>query len=360
MQEVKLCKDEAVPLPHQISSIIRSRIESGKYLPGKRLGTIRQFASDFSVSPVTVIKALDILEEEALIDRVPVKGIFVSNLLKDSKRQLNACFAFPEKKFSQAFLKGENWGLSSELYRGLLSGAGSLGMNVQFTYFQDKPSPALLKQQIQALKKFDFAIFTGWQLAALQKASALERPTFCLTGSVPPASPEIIVVDYDRADARKRLLELLLASGYSSAGVISQQRPATSRGIDFLEDAKRAGVKVPQDGVWHLDHGDPLLSDKLQNLLARKEVQFIFCDFTDLMGDIYAAANAIGLKIGEELMITAIASGQTFARLQPPPTYFRIPRYEMGLQIMQKAEQAINSGKKVTVPSLLTELISGK
>ena len=63
MQEVKLCKDEAVPLPHQISSIIRSWIKSGKYLPGKRLGTIRQFASDFSVSPVTVIKALDILEE---------------------------------------------------------------------------------------------------------------------------------------------------------------------------------------------------------------------------------------------------------------------------------------------------------
>ena len=81
----QLRKDEAVPLPDQISSIIRSRIESGFYQPGKKLDTVRQFARDFSVSQVTVIKALDILEEETLIKRVPVKGVFVSNRLSLGK-----------------------------------------------------------------------------------------------------------------------------------------------------------------------------------------------------------------------------------------------------------------------------------
>ncbi|MDY0177487.1 MAG: GntR family transcriptional regulator [Lentisphaeria bacterium] len=360
MNEHTLCKDEALPLPEQLSGIIRMRIESGAYLPGKRLGTIRQFASDFSVSPVTVIKALDILEEEALIKRVPVKGIFVSSHLKDQKKQLNACFAFPEKEFSQAVLKGENWGLSSELYRGLLGGAQSLGMNLQFSYFQDSPSAALLKRQAQSMKKFDFAIFSGWQLAALQKASAEERPTFCLSGGFPVASPEVIEVDYNRADARRRLLELLLESGSSTAAALSQFNK-TSRGDDFLHDAREAGLQVPEEGAWHFEPGDPLLREKLAALLSSQKTQFVFCDYTDMMEDVYAVAKTLGLSMGKELKVAAIASGQTFLGLQPPPSYLRIPRYEMGLEIMQRAEQAINSGeKKIAKPEFFVELVNGE
>ena len=361
MPKLLLHKDEAVPLPCQISAIIRTRIETGEYLPGKRLKTIRQFASDFDVSPVTIVKALDILEEETLIERVPVKGVFVSNRLRAEKKQLYACFAFPEKGISPASRKSENWGLSSELYRGLLNGSQAFGMNLQFTYFQDDPSLALLQQQLMALKKFDFVIFTGWQLSELQKASAQERLTFCLPGGLQPASPDVIVVDYDRADARKRLAAMLQESGCSSAAVISLPKPNTPRGLDFLEDAQQAGIQVPQEGIWHFDHADPLLIEKLKEVLSRREAEFIFCDATDIMDDLYAAAYAIGQQPGKDLILTAIASGHTFAGLRPPPTFFRIPRYEMGLQIMEKAEQAIRRNEKLTeFPSFFVEKVSEK
>ena len=127
----ELRRDEAMPLPDQISSIIRSRIESGEYRPGKRLGTIRQFAKDFDVSTVTVVKALDILEEETLIERVPVKGVFVSDRLKPEKKQLNACFAFPEKEMAPEVVGNENWGLNYELLRGLFAGAQKYKINLQ-------------------------------------------------------------------------------------------------------------------------------------------------------------------------------------------------------------------------------------
>lgn len=66
-------KDGSALLPRQISDTIRERIFSGEYAPGKKLPPIRKFAEDFSVCPVTILKALEILEEEQLIERITVR-----------------------------------------------------------------------------------------------------------------------------------------------------------------------------------------------------------------------------------------------------------------------------------------------
>ena len=132
----ELKKDEAMPLPDQIYRILRTGIESGEFPPGKRLGSIRQFARAFEVSPGTVIKALDILEEETLIERIPVKGIFVSNRIQLEKKPLNACFAFPEKEMDAQKIGNENWGLNYELYRGLFAGSQQYKINLQFIFMR--------------------------------------------------------------------------------------------------------------------------------------------------------------------------------------------------------------------------------
>ena len=197
--ELLLRKDEALPLPDQISGILRERIVSGEYAPGKRLGSVRQFAGDFDVSPVTVIKALDILESEALIRRIPMKGIYVSERLKGENRQLNICFAFPEKEMSPEVLQKENWALSSELQRGLLSAAAGKNAVLQFVYFEDHPKPELLKRQTAELKKYDMVIFVGHQLEQLQREIAGVIPAFRMVGDKNETIPaSMIPVDYDR------------------------------------------------------------------------------------------------------------------------------------------------------------------
>ena len=166
-------KNDSFSLPDKISSIIRQRIEAGEYKPGKRLGTIRQFAKDFEVSPVTVIRALDILEEETLIERIPAKGVFVSNTVKPQEKQLSGCYVFPEKNMLPQPAQNENWGLNYELYRGLFDGAGKHKINMQFVYFEDNPSPEILEKQKIALRKFDFAIFKNDKLFCLVEYQGL-------------------------------------------------------------------------------------------------------------------------------------------------------------------------------------------
>ncbi|MBO4632363.1 MAG: GntR family transcriptional regulator [Lentisphaeria bacterium] len=359
----ELRKDEAVPLPDQISSIIRMRIETGEYRPGKRLGSIRQFAKDFSVSPVTVIRALDILEEETLIERVPIKGVFVSDRLKPEKKQLTACFAFPEKEIAPMENAMENWGLNYELYRGLFAGAQQNKINLQFTYFQDKPSPELLDIQKAALRKFDMVIFPGdRQLVELREASAPERLTCYFGSSLNMSSPpsRAVRVDYDRPHSRRSLLEYFLQTGCRSAAALVSEDTSSDRGADFLNRAVKSGIDPAQAELWKIDRREPGSLDKIKAFLQRK-AEFIFVHHTEFMPLIFEAAYDLNLTPGKDFIVTAIASGMTFVGLFPRFSYLRIPRYKMGLQLMQSADEIIRSGKKTgTIPELKVEFIQGK
>ena len=359
----ELQRDEAMPLPDQISSIIRSRIESGEYRPGKRLGTIRQFARDFDVSPVTVIKALDILEEETLIERIPVKGVFVSDRLKPEKKQLNACFAFPEKEMAPEVLLEESWGLDYELYRGLLAGARNFKTNLQFSYFEDNPSHALLERQKAALKNFDFVIFPGdSQLTELREASARERLTYFFGNAMKRrgSSSSAILVDYDRQDAREKLLNYFMETGCRSAAALVCDTSASGRGSVFLKQVINTGIDPKRTALWGVNENDPDPLTPIKAFLRRKK-EFIFVDYTEFMPLVFEAAFELGQTPGKDFIITGIASGMTFTGLFPHFPYFRIPRYKMGLQLMQSAEEIIRSGGKTgSVPKLKVEFIEAE
>ena len=359
----ELRRDEAMPLPDQISSIIRSRIESGEYRPGKRLGTIRQFARDFDVSTVTVVKALDILEEETLIERVPVKGVFVTNRLKPENKQLNACFAFPEKELAPEVIGNENWGLHYELYRGLFAGARKYKINLQFSYFEDEPSPDLLERQKAALRKFDLVIFPGTlQLVDLCEASGPERLTCYFTEAMNTSFPSAAVrVDYDRPDARNKLFSYFIESGCRSAAALVSDTPQSDRGPDFLRRLAKAGIGPKRTALWTVRRDDPDPVRTIRTFLKRWKPEFIFVHYTEIMPLLFEAAFGLGLTPGKDFIVTGIASGMTFNGLFPKFSYFRIPRYEMGLQLMRSADEIIRSGRKTgTIPELKVEFIEAE
>ena len=357
--ELLLRKDEALPLPDQISGILRERIVSGEYAPGKRLGSVRQFAGDFDVSPVTVIKALDILESEALIRRIPMKGIYVSERLKGENRQLNICFAFPEKEMSPEVLQKENWALSSELQRGLLSAAAGKNAVLQFVYFEDHPEPGGLNRQTAELKKYDMVIFVGHQLEQLQREIAGVIPAFRMVGDKNETIPaSMIPVDYDRDAVFLRLARHIRACGCRTAGMIGMHSGETAKSAMFQSACEACGIAVKDRFFWRFDTVDhEILAEKLKG----ERPDFIYCMHSDLVPDIYEAAFQCGLKIGRDFQTAGIATGVTFSGLLPQYTYFRIPRFEMGYRIMSEGIEAVRSGKELSsLPLFHAELIQGK
>ena len=353
-------KDEAKPLPRQISSIIRLKIEQGEYPPGKKLKTIRQYANEFSVSPVTVIRALDILEEETLIERVPVKGVFVSRE-PGRKRLLSACFAFPEREIVPSPAERENWSLNFELFQGLFSGARQNGIDLRFAYFEDNPPEELLKKQISALRNFDFAVFTGGQLGKLQAAAARHLPVFGIASQSAPVVPGVVRVDYDRTGAEEALLAYLLKTKCRSAVAVTGASGGP-RGRQFVATARASGVSVSGDGLWRIDPQDPDRVEKIKAHLLSGGAEFLFADHTDLVPDIYEAAFDAGLMPGRDFVVTGIASGLTFEGLFPRLSYLRIPRFDMGQAVMAAAAKYFSGGKKrgIALPKFEVRFIEGK
>lgn len=70
--------DSDRPIYSQIIEIVQMQIISGKYLPGEKLPSVRMLASEASVNPNTMQKALSELEKSGLIITKRTSGRIVT------------------------------------------------------------------------------------------------------------------------------------------------------------------------------------------------------------------------------------------------------------------------------------------
>ena len=75
------------PIYLQLSNYLRLKIVSGCYPPGSKLPSVRELAAKASVSPNTMMKALDELEAEGLIHPMNTRGIFITEDMEKIKKE---------------------------------------------------------------------------------------------------------------------------------------------------------------------------------------------------------------------------------------------------------------------------------
>ena len=84
----------STPLFQQLADTLRSAIETGEYPAGSRLPTENELCQKYSVSRVTVRKALDELSRSEYLVRNPGKGTFVAE--KKFQRGLSGVLGYSE------------------------------------------------------------------------------------------------------------------------------------------------------------------------------------------------------------------------------------------------------------------------
>ncbi len=70
-------KRQAVPLHAEVAEVLRHQIMSGELLPGTRLPALRELTERLGVAHMTVMQAMNTLEDEGLIEKHSGKGTFV-------------------------------------------------------------------------------------------------------------------------------------------------------------------------------------------------------------------------------------------------------------------------------------------
>lgn len=69
-----------VPLHADVAAVLRHQIRSGELLPGARLPALRALTETLGVARMTIIQAMNTLEDEGLIERHPGRGTFVRDV----------------------------------------------------------------------------------------------------------------------------------------------------------------------------------------------------------------------------------------------------------------------------------------
>lgn len=101
---MKFKENQYLPRYEQVGLSLEKEIKSLK--PGERVAPIREIMRKFNVSQATVDKCLSVLSEKGLIDRIPGRGIFVSNEreILNEGLLLDLCFFYEKKVLNENHL----------------------------------------------------------------------------------------------------------------------------------------------------------------------------------------------------------------------------------------------------------------
>lgn len=68
----------STPIYQQLVDGIKEAVARGIMVPGERMPTVRELASELSINPNTIAKAYQKLEQEGVIDSMRSRGTFVA------------------------------------------------------------------------------------------------------------------------------------------------------------------------------------------------------------------------------------------------------------------------------------------
>ena len=94
----------STPLFQQLAETLRAAIDAGEYPPGSRLPTENELCERYSVSRVTVRKALDELSQGEFLVRKPGKGTFVTE--KKIQRKLDGVLSYTNMCYMMGYQPG--------------------------------------------------------------------------------------------------------------------------------------------------------------------------------------------------------------------------------------------------------------
>jgi DNA-binding LacI/PurR family transcriptional regulator len=93
-----------MPRYYQVYSSLQDRIRAGEFEPGAALPSERQLVKDYGVSRITIIKAMDLLEHDNLIEKQQGRGSFVTGCRQSDDGALGCRVAFCMPDFGDSYI----------------------------------------------------------------------------------------------------------------------------------------------------------------------------------------------------------------------------------------------------------------
>ncbi|MFE3516650.1 GntR family transcriptional regulator [Streptomyces sp. NPDC059166] len=369
-------------LYEQVYTALKARIRGGGIAVGERLPSPAQLGEEFSVSSITLKRALDMLQDEGYVVRRPKHGTVVVD-------------ADPQPRGAAAATEGEHEGVRPLR----VSGPPLLGAVI--TSFDDTFGTRLLSAMLTStagranlvLKTSDGdSAAEGAQIAELLAAGTLGlafQPSS--SQSIPPALmgllarrfPVVIIdrsfdgvpvstVCSDNAGGARKATEHLFALGHRRIGLISSASP-----VSTVEDRRNGYVSAhAAAGVLHHDQDEfsevysvtpgsrVSAAEDLERLVefvrARPQVTAYLVSEHHIAVLLMRACRELGLSVPGD--VSVVCFDQPFAPLDDSLfrfTHVAQPQALMGARVIDELFDQLGRPGSVTKHVLPTELVLG-
>ena len=297
-------------------------MRTGKLKPGSKLPGERALADLLKISRGTARVALQGLENEGLIERIPSRGAFIRQ--EENMRAMKIALVFPEAGISREYLKYAAWLNSIEIQRGLFEGGIEFNSELSFVHCSETNAPEKYAERLT--KDFDGVVFLSWQLNELREELSRQKFPFIVIGKE-RAQPCVI---YDRKQICTDAAKYLYGCGCRDVQILlgSADSPSLPEKQEAIEK-----IFLKKTDVLVLDHDEEKAYDILKDLLPKDSSLLpdaFFCTTAVVSFALLRLANERNWRIPDDFMIMGYANDMKIRPTTPLLTYARVPYYEMG------------------------------
>ena len=370
MQEV-VDKESKTALSVQVSERLIKEIRRGVFRPGKRLPGERMLAEQYGASRGTIIEALDVLEKQNYIERIPAKGTFIAEDVNHELSTVRIIFPFPEASLSpDAVGSMENWGAVSEVYRGMVTEAREQQAEITFQHFEDTDNAIQIRRQSRRMEEFDGAIFIGHQLSGLRSATAMKDKYCVAIAPIGDGTDNIsTTVGREYATGFDAMAAHLAERGYRKLRILDVFTTKRSALDDEQEAIKLHAMRtaaarhgIASDPAWiyrtcglDLNALSKFVAGSGWDMTNRTDA--IFCVYTEGVPLLYKYCMENNIVPGKNIGAFGYASGATFSNLLPEFTHCKIDHFNIGRTACRMLIDAIRTGNRTprheSIPSKL-------
>ena len=339
-------------LADRVAHRIAKAIRSGTHAPGDYLPSERLLAEQFSVSRITIRRALSHLKEQGIIGRHVGRGTYVLTKEARPSRPRVAVLHTPQN----TWLLGE----MHVIMRGAFEGLQACECDYEALVWTDHPEvfdrdvKLLLPEQITELGEcYEALLFMEATHPSLQEPlRALLK-----TSRVP-----VVVANYERNDldvhctcvnhmeVAEKAVELLARLGHRRIAYIGRRPERLFYGVlldGFRRGCKRAGVDIPPACEIFLEDTNPYhaLATVEKLLDSPTSPTGIFLGRDRFGGAVLEALQQRGLQAGLDVSMVGFDDVTLPAR-DPILTTFREPCYELGFTAAEMVHELLVNGPR--------------
>jgi LacI family transcriptional regulator len=301
---------------------IREAIDAGAFTPGEQMPSTKDLSDQLEISLVTAHRALQELVNAGVLQRSQGKGTFVHQAYLDGRRTVSDCrvglVIQPEASLTDVY--------HAQVLEGVRQAAHSLHVDLVLLRFDED-----IRKECNG---FLYVNPLPAELEALTSASKRRSPIVVLGARAD--SPYVCSIDVENVKLARQAVAHLAGHGHTNIGYVGGPDELSTyhdRWLGYVEALAERHLPQKPQGVlkgsgWRLDERER--AELIRLLSGPNRPTAIFAAGYCFALDVYAAAQTIGLRIGEALSVIGVDDPHSAAFLAPPLTTMRQPLIELG------------------------------